>query len=88
LLPLIDTPAAPPSLPGTSTPEAMAAGVFWAVVGGIRALTEEYAARTSARPEVFLTGGDAPLLHATLDPAAQLWPTMTLEGIRLTVVER
>lgn len=88
LLPLIDIPAAPPLLPGTSTPAAMAAGVFWAVVGGVRALAAEYAARMKARPDIFLTGGDAPLLHPALGLDAQLWPTMTLEGIRLTVATR
>ncbi len=85
LLPLIDVPAGPPPLPGTSTPAAMAAGTFWAVVGGIRALVAEYGARGQARPDVFLTGGDAPVLHAALGMEAYLWPGMTLEGIRLTV---
>jgi type III pantothenate kinase len=85
LLPLIDMPAGPPPLPGTSTPEAMAAGVFWSVAGGTRALVDEMAVRAGVRPDVFLTGGDGPLLHPVLGPDAQLWPAMTLEGIRLTV---
>jgi hypothetical protein len=34
-------------------------------------------------PEVFLTGGDAPLLQTGLQGDLQLWPNMTLEGIRL-----
>jgi type III pantothenate kinase len=85
LLPLIDVPPAPPRAPGASTPAAMAVGIFWAVVGGVRALTAEYAARLGARPDVFLTGGDAALLHSALGPDTQLWLAMTLEGIRLTV---
>jgi type III pantothenate kinase len=88
LLPLIPVPAGPPPLPGTSTPEAMAAGVFWAVVGGVQALVRELAARAEAAPDVFLTGGDGPALHGALGPGGRLWPAMTLEGIRLTATER
>jgi type III pantothenate kinase len=85
LLPLIDVPASPPPLPGTSTPEAMAAGVFWAVAGGTQALIREMAAQAGTPPDVFLTGGDGPSLQPVLGPDVQLWPAMTLEGIRLTV---
>jgi type III pantothenate kinase len=84
LLPLIEVSSVP-SLPGTSTPAAMAAGIFWSVAGGVRALIEQFAAQAGTGPDVFLTGGDGPLLHAALGPTAQLWPTMTLEGIRLAV---
>jgi type III pantothenate kinase len=83
LLPQIDVPRHPPSSPGKSTIAAMEAGIFWAVAGGIRALIEQYAAAASAPPRVFLTGGDGPVLQTVL-PEAQLWPTMTLEGIRLS----
>ncbi|HEY7156139.1 MAG TPA: type III pantothenate kinase [Gemmataceae bacterium] len=83
LLPRIDVPRQrPPSL-GKSTPVAMEVGIFWAVAGGIRALIEQYGTVAAAPPQVFLTGGDGPLLHSVL-PEAQLWPTMTLEGIRLS----
>lgn len=82
LLPLIDPPEAPPALPGTATRPAMAAGIFWSVVGGIEALVGRYAAGAAVPPAVYLTGGDAARLHAAL-PHFQLWPTMTLEGIRL-----
>jgi type III pantothenate kinase len=84
LLPLVEVTAIPP-LPGTSTPAALAAGVFWAVAGGVRALVERLAAQAGARPDVFLTGGDGPLLHPALGPDVQPWPAMTLEGIRLAV---
>jgi type III pantothenate kinase len=93
LLPLVKVRSAAPPLPGTSTPAAMEAGVFWAVAGGIRALIDQLAARLAigtAPPDVFLTGGDGALLEAALEPAEpaasrepQLWPQMTLEGIRL-----
>jgi type III pantothenate kinase len=83
LLPLIPSPEKRPAIPGTSTPSAMELGIFWAAVGGIQALLREYRLHCGSNVEVFLTGGDAPLLHAAL-PEAQLWPEMTLEGIRLS----
>ena len=52
-----------------------------------QALIEQYAAATSATPEIFLTGGDSPLLWPVLRgnvglwPEMVLWPEMTLEGI-------
>jgi type III pantothenate kinase len=83
LLPLVDPPPAIPRLPGTATRSAIEAGIFFAVVGGMKALIEEYGARTRSTPEVFLTGGDSTLLHPAL-PDAKHWPALTLEGIRLT----
>jgi type III pantothenate kinase len=83
LLPMIETPSEPPPLPGKSTPAAIAAGVYWAVAGGIAALITEYGRRAARPPEVYLTGGDAAALVPAL-PAARLWPEMTLEGIRRT----
>ena len=83
LLPLIQVRHAYPELPGLSTPAAMEAGVFWAVVGGIRALTEQLTAQAGATPALYLTGGDAALLQPALGPKFLFWPTMTLEGLRL-----
>jgi type III pantothenate kinase len=83
LLPLIPPPLKRPPVPGNATPSAMESGIFWAVAGGIEALVREYRIHCGSSVEVFLTGGDAPLLHAVL-PEAQLWPAMTLEGIRLS----
>ena len=60
-------------------------GIFWAVAGGIRALLRQYLARgsTGRHIEVFLTGGDGPLLASVLETGITLWPEMTLEGVRL-----
>ena len=80
LLPRIDMPRAIPAVPGTCTRTAMQAGVTWAVIGGIRALLREYESQWR-EPDVFLTGGDAPLLAPALD--LECWPEMTLDGIRL-----
>lgn len=83
LLPLIPVPLTFPSLPGTSTIAALEAGVFWAVAGGIRAVLEQLSTSAAAAPDIFLTGGDAAALQPALGDRAQLWPEMTLEGIRL-----
>lgn len=86
LLPLIPLPDATPTLPGTSTEKAISAGVFWAVVGGIRALLDETQAQSQSTAEIFLTGGDASLLCPLLGRKVLFWPTMTLEGIRISAL--
>jgi type III pantothenate kinase len=85
LLPRIEVRSSNPELPGTSTPAAMEAGVFWAVAGAIKALVRQLTARAGAgrHREVFLTGGDAELLAPVLDTEMQHWALMTLEGVRL-----
>jgi type III pantothenate kinase len=84
LLPLIDVPQKLPALPGTSTRDAMAAGVAWAAAGGVRMVVERYLLQSFVPPHIFLTGGDGPLLQAALGTSVELWPDLTLEGIRLT----
>jgi type III pantothenate kinase len=84
LLPLVEVPRRVPAWPGTATAPAVEAGIFWAVVGGVRALLGQCQARALAPPPVFLTGGDAPILHGPLGPQVRHWPTLTLEGILLT----
>lgn len=83
LLPLIRPPEKRPAIPGTTTPSAMELGIFWTTAGGIEALVREYRVHCGSNMGVLLTGGDGPLLH-TIIPEAQLWPEMTLEGIRLS----
>jgi hypothetical protein len=81
-----------PELPANSTPTAMQVGIFVAVSGGIREAVRRYHEQARARPQVFLTGGDAALLVQAmhLDQPAGLpepwagavhWPNQTLEGI-------
>ncbi len=89
-LPLIkvDTSRAsfPPYFPGTSTVSAIEAGILWAVAGGIKALVRQLAgmAKASRHRVIFLTGGDAKYLAGAMDSEVQLWPEMTLEGIRIS----
>lgn len=83
LLPVVEPPSQAPPLPGKATRSAIEAGIFWAVAGGIEAIVREYRIHCGSTVEVFLTGGDGPLLHSVLREP-QLWPEMTLEGIRLS----
>ena len=83
LLPRIEMPPKPPNFCGTNTRAALEAGVFWAVAGGILALLQQQPQREKSPPIVFLTGGDAPLLIPVL-PCVEVWPEMTLEGLRHT----
>lgn len=85
LLPLVEARQSP-KVPGTSTAEALQAGIFWSVAGGIYALVEQLRKRSerAAPCSVFLTGGDAALVAPALDQSVIVWPFMTLEGIRVT----
>jgi type III pantothenate kinase len=83
LLPRVEVAAPAPALPGTSTRAAIQAGVYWAVVGGIQTLVGRQDPKADARPVIFLTGGDAPLLQPGLSCQAVHWPQMTLEGLRI-----
>jgi pantothenate kinase type III len=70
-----------PEAPGTSTPAAMRAGVFWAVAGGVRALIEQYCADAAQPPDLFITGGDGYSVFTALGGS---WsPGLTLLGIAL-----
>jgi type III pantothenate kinase len=90
-LPLVKSTEHPTSVPARSTPTAIAAGVHWAVVGGVAALVRELnLSAPSAEPiDVFITGGDAAVIAPDLMDR-QLYryhvaPLLTLEGIRLAV---
>ena len=83
LLPLLPPPEKHPAVPGTNTPAAMELGIFQAAAGGIAVLLSEYQDLYPSVLGVYLTGGDGPPLHPEF-PEAQLWPEMTLEGIRLS----
>jgi type III pantothenate kinase len=85
LLPMVNIQQANPQLPGKSTPAAIEAGVYWAVAGGVKALLRQLTGRAggSRHREVFLTGGDGHLLAPVMDSDVEVWPAMTLEGIRV-----
>jgi type III pantothenate kinase len=84
LLPLVELTKPRPYLPGMSTQQAIEAGVYYAVAGGINTLTGLLSQGASTKPYVFMTGGDAELLRSAVDGLVDFWPEMTLEGLRLT----
>ena len=83
LLPLVEPPHDVTPLPATATDRAIAAGLYWAVVGGVDGMMRFYQLQSDARIDLFLTGGDAPLLRRIRSDAV-FWPAMTLEGLRWT----
>lgn len=87
-LPRVDASAHPPIVPAGNTVQAIAAGIHWAVVGGIRAILGQLLLTSpSDHPlTVFVTGGDAGDLLADLqDPSWRVEhrPWLTLEGLRI-----
>lgn len=87
LLPLVTIQHVQPPFPGRDTRQAIEAGVAAAAAGGINALIHRLAEYSASRPTVFLTGGDAVLLSGAIVGPVQVWPEMTLEGLRLSVSE-
>jgi type III pantothenate kinase len=86
LLPLVPITTSCPELPAVSTRAAVEAGVFWTAAGGVNTLIARLAERSGKPPAVFLAGGDAKLLEPALNTEVQLWPEITLEGIRLAAL--
>lgn len=87
LLPLIEV-REPAAALGTSTPQAMHAGIFAAVAGGIERLIAEHEQTLGCLVEVFFTGGDGEVLAGSFRRPVVLWPEMTLEGVRLSALAR
>jgi type III pantothenate kinase len=85
LLPLIQVDAAG-EVPGTSTTTAMKAGIFCAVLGGVKEVIQRLVPAAPGPGPLLLVlgGGDGPLLAQHLPWPAEVWPLMTLEGLRLT----
>jgi type III pantothenate kinase len=92
LLPQIEIWRNLPPLPGTSTRQAIEAGLTWGVVGGVAALADQMTARAGGRRALrFLTGGDSELLRGALNECGPGWrhvPMLTLEGLRLAAEAR
>jgi type III pantothenate kinase len=81
--------ADPPPPLGTSTVEAMRSGLYWGAVGGMKELVARLSEShcgcggSSESPQVFLTGGAAPVVAQFLDPQATYVPSLVLSGIAL-----
>ncbi len=88
-LPQIDTGAIaePPRPLGTATEPALRSGLYWGAIGAIRELVGRLAVEVSGEPEVFLTGGAAPVVAAALADSARHVPHMVLGGIALVAAD-
>lgn len=86
----------PPDARGDSTERAIAAGVYFAVLGGVERIVGELSRLPQVggqAPEVFLAGGDAELLRQRWATPHTLAPHLVMEGLaivleRMGIVER
>lgn len=88
-LPIVNSPSQmpPPDPLGKSTRNAIAAGVYHAAVGGVTLLLQSLISRYSPPnvPRVFLTGGDAMVLHQGLTIPHGVCPWLVLEGLAVVM---
>ncbi|MDZ4656928.1 MAG: type III pantothenate kinase [Bythopirellula sp.] len=71
---------------GKNTAEAMSAGIYWGLVGAIEKMIREQSRALAAEPQLFLTGGDAPLVVEALSASfgsVRLMPHLVLTGIAI-----
>jgi len=66
---------------GCSTANAVAGGTQHGLVGAVALLVAEQIAALGGEAQVFLTGGDAPLLRAHLKPPVREIPDLVLRGL-------
>ncbi len=66
---------------GCSTADAVAGGTQHGLIGAVALLVAEQTAALGGQTEVFLTGGDAPLLRAHLKPPVREVPDLVLKGL-------
>ncbi|MDX1961756.1 MAG: type III pantothenate kinase [Pirellulales bacterium] len=83
LLPLVPLRelAAPPGPLGKSTIAALRSGLYWGAIGGMKEVIAQLSAATGTQPQIFLTGGAAPAVAASLHPAAIHVPHLILGAI-------
>ena len=70
---------------GHNTVEAMRSGVYHALQGASRELTERYAEMAGAYPCVVATGGNADLLFRGYELVERIVPELTLHGMAVTL---
>jgi type III pantothenate kinase len=70
---------------GKNTAQAMLHGVFHGIQGMVRLLSEQYALRYGAYPQIIATGGDAKTLFKDDDLIEQIIPDLQMQGIAVSV---
>ncbi|MCG8585803.1 MAG: type III pantothenate kinase [Pirellulales bacterium] len=73
-----------PALPGRSTSDAIAAGVYWGAVGAAREMIEQLAFGHEPEPHLVVTGGWAEPLAPLVGETAIYEPHLVLQGIAHT----
>ena len=73
----------PESAIGQSTDMAISSGIYWGVVGALRALLDELQDEMNQEPQVFVTGGNVGGVVAALKIALTHEPHLILSGIAL-----
>jgi type III pantothenate kinase len=80
-LPFVEVGSPPPAW-GSSTRPALAAGVFWGVVGGVRELLDRQLHDLPGDPWIIWTGGDADAIAGVIaGPQANITPHLVLQGL-------
>jgi type III pantothenate kinase len=82
---LLESPRLPPSSVGKSTKTAIEAGLYWGTVGSVTQLVSQVSTGLSNPPQVFITGGAAPIVidAIALKIRVQYVPHLVLAGIAL-----
>jgi len=75
--------ADPPPACGRDTVSAMRSGLYWGTVGAMRELIARLSAQEFAPPEIYLTGGAAPIVANLLGPDARCEPHLVLAGVAI-----
>lgn len=83
LLPRVEMNGPLPAPPGKSTVPAIQSGILHAVAGGIETIIRHYESLTTAKAQVFVTGGSGEAIEAHTPgwEGEVYWPEMTLHGI-------
>jgi type III pantothenate kinase len=85
---LLGETESPPSPVGKSTKTAIEAGLYWGAVGAVMKLVEQVSEGLSKPPQVFITGGGAPVVVDSIRAKLQVEfvPHLVLSGIALLEV--
>lgn len=82
-LPEIRGPGEAPRYPGTSTEEAIAAGIGIGLAGAVRGIVDRAGTLLSPGAPVLLTGGAAGIAGADIDPPPRAVPDLVFRGLLL-----
>lgn len=76
--------AAPGTVFGRNTHDAIRAGIVFGAIGALREVVERFATELRTWPQLILTGGSAPLIAPLADFADAVVPDLCLMGVALS----